>query len=177
MSRSTAAFAPIRALFHRELSEHHGAGVHFHLFLDRRTHHLARRQADRDEGADDDARPDFGDAVDHDPPMEEMQTRTDEDRVPDHHTGDHDREAVADTREDRHPPSEERRFQAVDRLGEEGVARPAEPNDLQHGLDTGPKLGLPALIQRETRVRDDGFAQPGMVRPDLAPQPVGQLVV
>ena len=80
-------------------------------------------------------------------------------------------------REDRHPPPLERRLDAIDRLGEEGVARPAEPENLEHGAGAAPGCGPNPVHQREAGIRDHGMAKRRMARPALAHQGLARFVV
>ena len=121
--------------------------------------------------------PNLRDAVDHDLAVKDVYARLHDHRIADVDPGDHDREAMADLRQDRHPPPLERRPDAIDRLGKEGVARPAEPENLEHGAGAAPGRGPIPVHEREAGIRDHGMAKRRVARPALAHQDLARMVV
>ena len=170
-SSTTTAFAPICAPAPIRTGPITLApGPDADVALDRRALHVARAQPDRDPGADHGARVDLHEAVGHDLAVHDVDARVHNHRVADRDLRQRHRQPVRQTRQDRHPQRLESGLHAVQGLGEEGVADPGEPHDLQREIDRCAELvALAPVAGRHARVSGERLAQVRMAGADLTP--------
>ena len=146
-----------------------GPGPDLHVAPDRRAVEDPGAKADRYEGRDHGAGADLGDPVDHNLAVDDVDAGLDDNRVADRDLRDRHRKTVGKPWQDGHAQRLQARLQAVEGLGQEGVADPHQAQRLQHRVGRRAELGaLAAVGGGDASVGEDGLAKPGVSRATLA---------